>query len=73
MSEKELGNSTKPGEIEVDYAVVTDDHEHQDWRWCTREETEKMAFVSEQGLAIAQNAFSAYEKRSSLKAEGVSN
>lgn len=61
-SERELGNSTKDGEIKVDYAVTTDDEEHQDWKWCTRDNFEELTFVSEQGKDIIRNAFTAYEE-----------
>jgi hypothetical protein len=62
MSEKELGNSAREDEVEVDYAVVTDDEEHQAWKWCTIEQSEELPFVSEQGRQIIRNAFAAYEK-----------
>lgn len=62
LSENELGKTTDRGKLEVDYAVVTDDQEYQDWRWCTREESEKLPFVSDQGREIVRNAFVAYEK-----------
>lgn len=62
ISEKELGKETKEGEVQVDYDVVIDDQEHAAWGWYTKEQMEKLPFVSEQGKNIARQAFKAYER-----------
>lgn len=58
LTEKELN-----GEVDVDYRVVLDDKEHQDWGWFTREEMEKIKFISNDGLGVARSAFVAFEEK----------
>ena len=62
---KELGEKE---EENVDYRVVLDEEEHQDWGWFTREEMEKLPMVGEQGKLIAGQAFVAFEE--GLKRDG---
>lgn len=45
-----------------DYNVVLDAEEHQDWGWFTREEIEKLNFVSKDGLEVVRNAYIAFEE-----------
>lgn len=58
LTEKDIN-----GEVNVDYRVVLDDKEHQDWAWFTREEMEKVNFISEEGREVARSAYVAFEEK----------